>query len=120
MLGGGQAGDAYRKLAARWDAYGAYSRPLALYWLGRASLRSSDVNVRRQGLLYLLRIPAQYGNEHADLAAAALYYSVNALAEMKDTRGSVAVRRELLERYGHTYFAGRLSAGSTAEPPKEN
>ena len=43
-----------------------------------------------------------------------------ALAELKDTRGSVAVRRELLERYGHTYFAGRMSAGTTSEAPKEN
>lgn len=116
----GQGDRAFRRLEASWRSYGSLSQPVALYWLGQGSLRSSEAEVRRQGVLYLLRIPAQYGEQHADLAAAALYYSINALAELQDPRGSVAVRRELLERYSHTSFAGRLAAGSTSEAPKEN
>jgi len=116
----GQAGAALKQLEAGWPTYGPLSQPLALYWLGRALLQSSDAARQRQGLLYLLRIPAQFGGQQAELAGAALYHSMNGLAKLQDTRGSVAVRRELLERYGHTYYAGRIAAGNTGKAPKEN
>jgi hypothetical protein len=37
------------------------------------------------------------------------------LSELKDLRGSVAVRKELLEKYPHTLFAERVAPGASSE-----
>lgn len=101
----GSAGSAAGRLAARWSQFPAELHPLALYWLGQAHLRSEDTKVRQRGLLELLRIPAWYGESSPDLAAAALHAAMESLRKEGDSRGSIALRNELLVRYGQTYFA---------------
>ena len=43
-----------------------------------------------------------------ELAAAALYHAMRELTAAGDARGGAALRRELLERFGQTYFAARV------------
>ena len=53
-------------------------------------------------------------------AAAGLYRAMQTLSELGDVKGSVAVRKELLLRYGHTYYATVVksqSAKSGQEKP---
>jgi hypothetical protein len=111
----GRADQVIQRLSPRWAGYDESSKPVALYWLGKARTRSADVSQRQAGLLDLLRIPAIYGTSQPDLAAAALYRSMQVLSELKDLRGSVAVRKELLEKYPHTSFAERVAPGASSE-----
>ena len=67
-----------------------------------------DTEVRNAGLLDLLRIPALFGEEQPELAAAALYASMRTLAASDDVKGSISIRRELLDRYGQTWHAEQL------------
>ncbi len=83
-------------------------KPLAYYWLGQSRTPSSEPDERNAGLLDLLRIPALYGQEHPELAAAALATAMQVLAAGGDVRGSIAVRRELLDRYGQTWHAAQV------------
>ena len=92
---------------------------LALYWLGRVKLVSPDADTKKSGLVQLLRIPALYGNQVPEISAAALSYGVDVLKQFDDARGSVALRNELLVRYGQTYFAAQALAPSPVEAPQE-
>lgn len=85
-------------------------KPLALYWLGQARLSKSDPDSRRAGMLDVLRIPAWFGEEHPELAAAGLYVAMRSLAKSGDMTGSIAIRRELLDQYGQTWHAERVRA----------
>jgi hypothetical protein len=117
----GQPGAATSVLATAGDRISAANRPLALYWLGTSRTAGGDGDERRRGALDLLRIPALHGRESPELAAAALFRVMNLLADSGDSRGSVAVRRELLERYGQTYYAAHVrgeSAPATANEEK--
>jgi hypothetical protein len=87
------------------------SRPIALYWLGRAQLASDDPQVRREGALSLLRLPALHGAAHPELAAAGLYESMRLMQELKDSTATTALRKELLANYGQTYYGGKVRAG---------
>lgn len=111
----GRAEQVVQRLSSRWASYDEGSKPVALYWLGMARTRSTDVSQRQTGLLDLLRIPAIYGTSQPDLAAASLYRSMQVLSELKDLRGSIAVRKELLEKYPHTSFAERVAPGASSE-----
>ena len=118
-IAGGRNAEAVRRLDPKWRTYLPFNQPLALYWLGLGLVRAEDRPTREQGLLYLLRIPALYGGEQPDVAAAALYHSWETLSKLDDARGSVAVRKELLERYGQTYFAGLMGATAGSPQPTE-
>jgi hypothetical protein len=83
-------------------------RPLAIYWLGRARVAPAEQAQRRAGLLNLLELPAVYGDQQPELAAAGLALAVQVLSELGDVKGSIAVRRELLDRYGQTWHARQL------------
>jgi hypothetical protein len=111
----GDPSAAVGQLTGSWQEISETNQPLAIYWLGRAEIASQDADVRSQGLLHLLRIAALHGEEDSELAGAALYHCWQTLMEMQDSRGSVAVRRELLDRYGHTHFAEE--ARSSARRP---
>lgn len=92
---------------------------LALYWRGRARSVSSEPDNQRLGLLDLLRIPAAYGERFPDVAGAALYEVMQSLARQGDIAGSIAVRRELMDRYGQTWHAAllRKETGLKKETP---
>ncbi len=115
----GKPGAAVAALDARLADISAANQPLALYWLGRVKLASTDVGTKQSGLVQLLRIPALYGNQAPEISAAALSYGVDVLKQLDDVRGSVALRNELLVRYGQTYFAARALAPSPVEAPEE-
>ncbi|MFW6171156.1 MAG: hypothetical protein ACODAD_11745 [Planctomycetota bacterium] len=87
-------------------------KPLALYWLGQARLAESDSESEsdswRAGVLDLLRIPALFGEQSPELAAAGLCLAMRTLAKTGDMTGSIAIRRELLDRYGQTWHAERV------------
>jgi hypothetical protein len=91
-------------------------RPQALYWLGVARTSSPSPAVRQAGLLDLLRLPASYGESQPDLSAAGLHRVMVTLNAMKDARGAVAVRRELLDGYGQTYHALKITKGKRPPP----
>ena len=100
----GSLGDQVKRLQANLPAIDTTNRPLALYWLGRAGLMGENADVR-QGVLTLLSIPAAHGRQQPELAAAALYQAMVSLDTLGDAQGSVAIREELLAKYGHTYHA---------------
>lgn len=107
-IGVAQLESAAPNLPAEW-------RPLAGYWLGVSKLTSSDESIRQAGMLQLLRIPALSGQEQPELAGAALFQVMRTLEAHGDATGSVAVRRELLERYGQTYHAVRVRGSTETE-----
>jgi hypothetical protein len=104
----GDSAAAVAQLTDNWQSISEANQPMAIFWLGRAKIASPSVESRSEGLLHLMRIAALYGAQYSELAGAALYYSWQTLTDMQDARGSVAVRRELLDRYGHTHFAAEL------------
>jgi hypothetical protein len=105
------------KLAASLDGISPGNRPLALYWLGLADLNQADREQSQRGMLQLLRIPAMHGQEAPELAAAALFRVMERLSLERDPRPSIAVRRELLDRFGQTYFAARVRRGTEKQTP---
>jgi hypothetical protein len=115
----GKPGAAAQALDARLADISPANQPLALYWLGRVKLVSPDADTKKSGLVQLLRIPALYGNQVPEISAAALSYGVDVLKQFDDARGSVALRNELLVRYGQTYFAAQALAPSPVEAPQE-
>jgi hypothetical protein len=84
------------------------TQPLWLYWLGVARLQSPNRLTQQAGLLDLMVIPAVYSDQHPELAAAALYRAVETYAARGQSQALAAVRRELLDRYGQTYYAAKL------------
>jgi len=107
------------RLAASWKQLPTNEQPLALYWLGRARLAAHDPETQQLGMLDLLRIGAVHGRADPDLAAAGLYDVMRQLARQGDVTGSIAVRRELLDRYGQTWHATlvRKETGTKKEAP---
>ncbi len=104
---------AIQLLQRHWDQFTGDLQPLALYWLGQARLASADQALRQQGLLDLLRIAAVHGPQQPELAAAALDLAMHTVAQLGDMKGSIAIRRELLDRYGQTWHAERLRQQDT-------
>ncbi len=115
----GKPGAAAAALDARLADISPQNQPLALYWLGRVQLASTDVDTKKSGLVRLLRIPALYGSQAPEISAAALSHGVDVLKQLDDVRGSVALRNELLVRYGQTYLAAQALAPSPVETPQE-
>lgn len=90
------------------------NRPLALYWLGMAEVARAGQDAERDGVLRLLHLPALYGKTHPELAAAGLYHAMKTLTGLKDADGAASLRRELMGRYGQTYYAARLRTESNS------
>lgn len=107
-LSEGETAAAIEALDGQVDQLEEDVKPLALYWLGAARVSAGDPETRTAGLLDMLRIPAFYGEEQRELAAAGLYAAMHALAAAGDRTGSIAVRRELLDRYSRTWHARRV------------
>ena len=66
--------------------------PRALYWLGLAGIQSADEGNGPRRHSRLLTLPAEYGRQQPELAAAGLYHAAAALDKLKDDRGAAAVR----------------------------
>jgi hypothetical protein len=103
-------GTAVDQLRTKLDALPAACRPAGLYWMGLADVQNADEDRCRDGILRLLTLPAEFGREQPELAAAGLYHAAAALAKLKDDRGATAVRGELTSRYGGTLHAQKLRA----------
>jgi hypothetical protein len=106
-LASSSPGPAIDQLRSQRDSLPPHCRPTALLLLGQADVRSTDEDVCRGGLLSLLALPAVYGNQQPELAAAGLYHAANALDKLKDAGGAAAVRRELASRYAGTHFGAQ-------------
>jgi len=105
-------GAGIEKLRSKLDALPGSCRSAALYWVGLADSQQADADRCKGGILRLLTLPAEYGDEQPELAAAGLYHAASALAKLKDDRGAAAVRGELAGRYGATQHARKLRAGA--------
>jgi hypothetical protein len=114
----GQAGGAVTNLENNLSTYSALSKPVALYWIGRAQVASGDERIRQEGMLQLLRIAAVFGDKFPELAAAGLYHTMRALGDGNASAPSAAVRKELLDRYGHTFHAALVKGQSSASSSK--
>lgn len=112
-IAAGAPGEKTEQLSAAWPKMTDANRPLARYLLGLAKLSSDDEKTRMVGVLDLLYLPALYGAASPELAAAGLFQAMQALEKMGDVRGSVAVRNELLEKYGQTYHAAQVAADAS-------
>lgn len=104
----GKPGEATNRLQWMNQRMSPTTKPIALYWLGRAKLLADDENSQREGVLQLLHLPALYGSAYPDLAGAALFESMNALEKLSDMPGSIALRKELLQKFGQTVHAARV------------
>ncbi|QDU94892.1 hypothetical protein [Lignipirellula cremea] len=104
----GKRGVSLGALEGSVDSMLPETRPLGLYWLGIAKLSSDDPKIQRQGVLQLLYLPALYGEQYPELAAASLYAGMTTLAEMKDLNSSLALRREIQKTYPQTWHAQQL------------
>ncbi len=97
-------GPSVEQLRLQRDALPPLCRPTALLVLGLADVQSMNEKICRDGLLSLLELPAIYGTEQPELAAAGLYHAAMTLDKLKDAKGAAAVRRELATRYSGTHF----------------
>jgi hypothetical protein len=106
----GRPGPAVSQLAGRFDRLTPANKPLAIYWLGMARATAPQETAQREGVLELLHLPALYGRQYPELAAAALFQAMESLTAWGDESGRRAVRRELLDQYRQTYHAARVAA----------
>ncbi|MBI2480032.1 MAG: hypothetical protein HYV60_15795 [Planctomycetia bacterium] len=116
ILTSATAGVAVRRLNDNIDNMSSDNKPLGLYWLGRHNLSSTEMETQQHGMLDLLRVSAVYGESQPELAGAALLLVMQQLAESKDVRGSVALRGELLAKYGNTHAARLINRQATSKP----
>jgi hypothetical protein len=82
------------------------SRAWVVAWcrlaIGRSMVRSSDPVEQRLGVVELLRVPAEIGDEAAFVAGLALADAADAVARLGNAAGAAALERELVSRYaGH-------------------
>jgi hypothetical protein len=115
----GKPGIALAKLGISTSQMKPENQPLAWYWLGLGKLRDSSSDAKKAGMLQLLRIPALAGRQHPELAGAALFHVMETLAAQGSASESVAVRRELLERYGQTYYALQVRGATKTATEKK-
>jgi len=106
----GKPGPALSRIETSLESLSAANRPVALYLLGMAAVASAEKSQQRVGVLRLLHIPALYADAAPELSGAALHAAMETLAKLDDAKGSVAVRKELLGRFGHTYHAKQISS----------
>ncbi len=79
-----------------------------LYYRGLAGLRMSEPAQQQEALLDLLKIPAVYGSEYPEIAAASIYLAIHAEL-LQDTPASIAsLRHELIHKFPKTFHARLL------------
>lgn len=106
-----QTGDligARSDLAPLIHSFETWNQPVAWYLLGISGARSSEFLRIENGVLDLLHVPALYGHDHPELAAAALSETYSALRRIQQTEQAQDVRRQLLLFYGGTTHAQQL------------
>ena len=113
----GQPGTAVSSLTNRLHEMSVANKPLAIYWLGIAKLLSDREQVQREGVLQLIYLPAIYGKQSPELAAAALYRTMSAFNTWQDDPAQSAIRRELLGQYGQTYYGAKIMAELSPKSP---
>jgi hypothetical protein len=103
-LASGSFGQTIQQLRTKRDAVPLAAKAAGLLIVGLADIQSTDEDVCRGGVIDLLGLPAIYGTEQPELAAAGLYHAAQALDKLKDASGAAAVRRELTSHYADTRF----------------
>lgn len=127
-----RSGDAEQRLAARAALRSRIESGSAEPWLeawvraaiGRSLLREQGDDLRREGVLELLHVPARFGRLSPELAAIALAEAAVALRETGDLAGARALRDELLLHYPGSAGAawrrlGEISGENTPKKPLE-
>jgi hypothetical protein len=104
----GSPGPALSALETSLESFSRENRPAAHYWLGATKVAAPEKATQQAGILQLLHIPAIYGETAPELAGAALYEAMTTLTKLGDEKGAVAIRKELLDKYGHTCHANRV------------
>ena len=74
--------------------------------IGRSLVRDNDPELRRQGVIQLLHIPARFVRVSPLLASLALAESAVTLHELGDDAGAEAVKGELIDRFPRSAAAG--------------
>jgi hypothetical protein len=108
--------DRLRKGSQQGDSL---QRALSFYWLGQAVVTrevGADLQLaaeRDRALVDLVRVAALFGEEFPEVAAQSLLAVMGDLQKTGDAAGAVAVRREILDRYGTSAAADRLKAAES-------
>lgn len=89
-------------------SFETWNQPVAWYLLGISGSRSSEFLRIENGVLDLLHVPALYGRDHPELAAAALSETYAALNRIQLSTQAQDIRRQLLLFYGGTTHAQQL------------
>lgn len=87
-------------------------RPLALYWLGRAQQAAAQGAAQEEGLLTMMQIPALYGEQAPEVAAAALFTVAEAYAA--DAPLAAKLRAALRDQFPGTWHARHIAASEAA------
>ncbi|WDI44371.1 hypothetical protein [Bremerella sp. P1] len=96
-------------------SFETWNQPVAWYLLGISGSRSSEFLRIENGVLDLLHIPALYGNEHPELAAAALSETYSALRRIQQPEQAQDIRRQLLLFYGGTTHAQEIREATKSQ-----
>jgi hypothetical protein len=82
-------------------------QPLALYWLGQSYLvGAADSTQPEEALVMLLRIPALHARHSPDLAAAALFTTLEHYRQ--DRKLTARLQQELVEKFPFTFHGRKL------------
>lgn len=106
------------RVAERWPGWNGALRVAALFALGRYLLQQNDPAHTSQGLLHLLRIAAEHpSGVDAEPVAVALHRAMTALEAQNDPLASLALRREIQEKFAHTRTAKALAESLQGQQP---
>lgn len=95
----------------------AMQRTLSLYWLGRSGLDAEPGPSRDRAMVHLVRVAAVHGKQFPGVASHGLLLLMKELENAGDVAAAVAVRREILERYGTSSVADSLRQVEGGSPP---
>ena len=121
----GKPDAAAAQLTSQRDPLSPDCRAALLLVRGRIDTQSEEPQQVEAGLLALLTVPAAYGSQFPELAAAGLYHAALTLDKLKEEAAAAAVRQELLARYLSSYHARQLRAAAaragspSASPPHQ-
>ena len=99
-------------------AIGPWAEAWARYGLGQAQLASDLETTRQEGLLNLLRVPAQWGQSQPYLSGLALAEVNKSLAETGRVEDADAVRAELQRAYPNHPIVATLPSGAATQATK--
>lgn len=105
---GKDTGPAVAKLAPLKAKLTGVAKPVGWYTIGNAQLKSSDLSQQQQGILNLLRLPAIYHQSNPEVAAAGVYQAMKAFQSQDRLTDSIALRKQLLTKFGATQHADRV------------